>query len=230
MKVDFTLALLISLLTSTLAAPTTNLQKRSTTIFPNYLIPINQSTPDTAYFTQYTATIDYSGDDSTGNEKRMIVGFDVPQSSEHNCALEFVLPAPVPGGYPNAVSGSGRLDVYGFNGQIINGVTNWNNRPPRYPPFTPFWTIYQPTDFSPAVVTGGPLPCNHGQRMDFEVVATRGVDPTYFDWFGVLPSFFSSCFLGFDSLGFDSVGAMANSCVGSVELITPKTGITLNMS
>ena len=74
-------------------------------------------------------------------EKFTIVGFDVPHSSEHNCAISFVLPAPVPDGYPNTVTGSGKLDVYGFNGQVINGVTNWNNRPPRYPPSTPFWTI-----------------------------------------------------------------------------------------
>ncbi|PWW73387.1 hypothetical protein C7212DRAFT_366191 [Tuber magnatum] len=183
MKIAFTLTLLISLLTSALTAPTADLQKRSTTLFPNYLIPINQSTPDTAYPTQYTTTIFYSGDESTGNEQRTIVGFDVPHSSEHNCAIEFVLPAPIPGGYPNTVNGSRRLDVYGFNGEVINGVTTWNNRPPRYPPFDPLWTIYQPTNFEPAVVTGGSLPCNHGQRMDFEVVATWGVGQTYFDWF-----------------------------------------------
>lgn len=74
-------------------------------------------------------------------EKYTIVGFDVPDSSGHNCAISFVLPEPVPGGYPNTVTGSGSLDVYGFNGQVINGVTNWNNRPPRYPSSAPFWTI-----------------------------------------------------------------------------------------
>lgn len=74
-------------------------------------------------------------------KKYTIVGFDIPNNNEHNCAISFVLPAPVPGGYPNAVNGSGRLDIYGFNGQVINGVTHWNNRPARYPPFTPLWTI-----------------------------------------------------------------------------------------
>ncbi|KAG0128234.1 hypothetical protein HOY82DRAFT_671655 [Tuber indicum] len=181
MKANFALALLITLLTSALAAPTTE-SNEGTTLFPNFLIPIKQSTPDTAYFTQYTATISYSGGD-TGNEQRTIVGFDVPQSTKHNCAISFVLPAPVPGGYPNAVNGSGKLDVYGFNGEIINGQTTWNNRPPRYPLFTPLWTIYQPTNFSPAIIAGSPIPCNHGRRMDFEVVATKGVGPTYFDWY-----------------------------------------------
>ncbi|KAG0640451.1 hypothetical protein HOY80DRAFT_1021916 [Tuber brumale] len=195
MKANFAFAHLITLLTSALAAPTAELRKRETTLFPNFLIPVKQSTPDTAYFTQYTATIFYSGGD-TGNEQRVIVGFDVPHGAEHNCSISFVLPAPVPDGYPNTVNGSGKLDVYGFNGEVINGQTTWNNRPQRYPPFTPLWTIYQPRNFAPAIVTGASLPCNHGQRMDFEVVATRGAGPTYFDWY---------------------------------ELVTPETGVTLNM-
>ncbi|PUU75631.1 ubiquitin 3 binding protein But2 C-terminal domain-domain-containing protein [Tuber borchii] len=182
MKASFALTFLAILLASVFAAPTASLQKRTTTLFPNYLIPLKQSTPNTAYPTQYTATILYNGDDSTGNEQRTIVGFDIPGNNEHNCTISFVLPAPVLGGYPHAVNGSGRLEVYGFNGQVINGVTNWNNRPPRYP-LTPLWTIVQPTNFGPATVTGSPLPCNHGERMDFEVVATKGAGPTYFDWF-----------------------------------------------
>lgn len=72
MKASFALALLTTLLASAFAAPTSSLQKRTTTLFPNYLIPLNQSTPNTAYLTQYTATILYSGDDSTGNEQRTI--------------------------------------------------------------------------------------------------------------------------------------------------------------
>ncbi|RPA99776.1 hypothetical protein L873DRAFT_881771 [Choiromyces venosus 120613-1] len=161
MKATVALTLLSTLLSSALAAPTANLQKRATILFPNYLIPLKQATPDTAYPTQYTATISYSGNDATDNETEMIVGFDVPNSSENNC-------------------------IYGFNGQVINGQTDWNNRPPRYPPATPFWTVVQPTGFSAANITGDPLPCNHGQRMDFEVVATRGVGPTYFDWFELI--------------------------------------------
>lgn len=72
MKASFALTLLTTLLASAFAAPTASLQKRTTTLFPNYLIPLKQSTPNTAYLTQYTATILYSGDDSTGNEQRVI--------------------------------------------------------------------------------------------------------------------------------------------------------------
>lgn len=76
MKASFALSLLTTLLTALLASahaiPAAGLKKRGTTLFPNYLIPLNQSTPDTAYPTQFTATILYSGDESTGNEKRLI--------------------------------------------------------------------------------------------------------------------------------------------------------------
>ena len=139
------------------------------------------------------------------------VGFDVPGNSVQTyCALRLTIPAPTPWGYPNTVTGTGRLDVHGVIGLVDPGTTSWNNRPTRYPD-TPIWTVsvcflsfspflawaragragadkggytQQPLTFGDAVITGPAIPCNRGQRMDFEVLADRP-GATYFDFYGM---------------------------------------------
>lgn len=74
MKFFSTIALVSGLFgTATLAAPA-GVEKRDTVvgeIFPNYLVPINQSAPNTVYGTKNTFHIEYSGNDATSNEVRM---------------------------------------------------------------------------------------------------------------------------------------------------------------
>jgi len=62
--------------------------------------------------------------------------------------------------------------------------------------------------------------------MDFEVVATGGVGPTYFDWFGGLSSSFYPSSLFVLPWWYEQL----LTCEwGAVELTTPETGITLDM-
>ncbi|KAI5787140.1 hypothetical protein EDC01DRAFT_631515 [Geopyxis carbonaria] len=153
------------------------------TVYPNYLNPIYKNQSSTAFPTQYTATINYDPS-STGNEVRMLVGFDIPAGVGTRCAIKFALPPKTQGGYPWVVSGTGKLDVYQLAEPFTNGVTNWNNKPARLTS-SPQFTITQTTAASggPASMTGTVIACLDGQRQDFEVVVTRP-GPAKFDWFG----------------------------------------------
>lgn len=48
----------------------------------------------------------------------------------------------------------------------------------------------QPTDGGEATVDGHSVPCFNGQRMDFELVATRESGFVGLDWFGMSHGYF----------------------------------------
>lgn len=67
-------------------------------LFPHYLNPIRQATPNTAYPTQYTGEVAFTSE-AHKNETRLLVGFDVPANVGTRCAIKFQLPPNVPGGF-----------------------------------------------------------------------------------------------------------------------------------
>lgn len=95
-------------------------------------MPILQLDPDTAYPTRYTGEIAYESVE-TGDEQRLLVGFDVPANVGTRCGIKFRLPIKEEdeGGYQWSVEGSGMLDVWSLKSTIVNGGTTWNNKPGR---------------------------------------------------------------------------------------------------
>lgn len=100
------------------------------TLFPHYLNPINQATPDEASFTQYTGEAAFTAT-AHRNETRLLVGFDVPSDAGSRCAIKFQLPANVPGGFQWEVTGNGKLDVWSLVKEFKNGAVTWNTKPAR---------------------------------------------------------------------------------------------------
>lgn len=162
----FAITFLYSALSIVLAAPTAapTVRKRDIVevIFPHFLVPAVQMSPDTTYATQYTAQINYTGSDYDMSETTMfgkrqppkpivvvslhflannhtavLVGFDVPNNNATNCLIKFTLPEALPGGYEWTAKGSGKFDVYMVTSPIVPGELSWNNRPQRYPTLDP---------------------------------------------------------------------------------------------
>ncbi|KAA8913237.1 ubiquitin 3 binding protein But2 C-terminal domain-containing protein [Sphaerosporella brunnea] len=179
----FLLALTAVAVTAALAAPTAEDAPQSqgllNVLFPNYLVPIYQANPDTAYPTQYEGDVSYTP--GVANEVRLLVGFDVPANSGTRCLIKFRLEPKTPWGYDWTVTGTGKLDVWALTSIIQNGVTTWNSKPARTS-VNPLFKIVQPLQGGDAAVWGAVIPCNGGQRMDFEVAATRP-GATTFNWF-----------------------------------------------
>jgi hypothetical protein len=74
--------------------------------------------------------------------------------------------------------------VWSLDGIIQLGTTSWNNRPARLTA-QPQFSIQQPLGGGDATVVGAMVDCKGGQRMDFEVAATKP-QGTVFNWFGKL--------------------------------------------
>jgi len=150
-----------------------------TTLFPNYLVPINEASPNTAYPTQFTADISFT---VKGNETRMFVGFDVPSNGATSCAISFTLPPPQAGEqFPWTVTGTGQLDVFQSTNIVVPGTTTWNTKSGRTT-VAPLFQITEPLTGGDATITGSNIACNLGQRQDFEVLITHP-GPASFEWF-----------------------------------------------
>ncbi|KAI5839791.1 hypothetical protein DFP73DRAFT_598052 [Morchella snyderi] len=172
----------LTVFSAVLAAPIAKGRDIVYEVFPNYLVPAVQAFPGTAYSTQNTGHISYSGNDLDLNETTMFVGFDIPANEATNCVIKFALPPPsVPWGYEWKAQGSGRFDVYLVTSLIVPRELSWENRPQRYQ--LPVFSVTQPTDGGEATVDGPNTRCFNGQRMDFELVATRESGSMRLDWF-----------------------------------------------
>lgn len=136
------------LLPVALTAPVTT-DYLAAVLFPNYIVPIKQATPYTAYPTQYTGQISYTSSWHK-DEIRLLVGFDVPEDVGTRCAIKFTLaPKTSPYGYQWTVNGSGKLDVWKLAGLIESGETTWANKPARTtkePLFTIAVSLAEPYD------------------------------------------------------------------------------------
>jgi len=151
-----------------------------TVLFPNYLVPAKENTPNQAYNTQFTARVNFTSATS-GDEAITLVGFDVPANGLTNCAIKFELAPKDPNGFQWEVTGTGRLSVYQLASNIVPGTTTWANRPAKVSDHASFFILQSPSGGA-ATMGGASIPCKQGQRMDFEVSVTRP-GPAGFLWF-----------------------------------------------
>ncbi|TGZ85114.1 hypothetical protein EX30DRAFT_337521 [Ascodesmis nigricans] len=175
------------LLPLALAAPSTDVTKRTvgvwkSTLYPNYLNIVKQETPDAKVCTGYTGQVNWSGPGTT-NEIRLFVGFDVPAGAGNTCFIKFELPKKVPYAYEWTVLGPGKIDVWSLKNPFVNCQVSWNNRPEKVP--GPAFQITQPSgpNGGKATVTGAGIPCKKGQRQDFELTIRADNLPGFFDWY-----------------------------------------------
>jgi len=175
------LVLLASMAFAVPTSFTTTQEDATTELFPNYLVPAKQNTPNEAYNTQFTARVNWTSA-AAGDESITFVGFDVPNNGLTNCAIKFTVAPKTTDGFQWTLSGAGAMSLYLLNNPVVPGTTTWNSRPARLSN-TPSFTIVEPLAGGDATLTGASIPCKNGQRMDFEASVTHSAGASGFFFF-----------------------------------------------
>ena len=145
------------------ATPVERRQTSGTTLFPNYLIPVQPSQADTAFGSVYSPDV-YPG-------QAVDVGFDVPAGTGSTCDLVFYLPGN--GGSSYSLGGERRFTAQQLSGPLSTRTT-WNNRP------APFGDLYEFTLTEGQTTIIGTVGCAQGQQQAFEL---SSVDESTAQWF-----------------------------------------------
>jgi hypothetical protein len=150
-----------------------------TFVAPNLIIPVSPESPDTAFGTQYNATIT--------PENSTIFAFDIPYTYNGFCALIFLLPFGDDAQFPYTFSGieeekgsNGGLDFALLNGEV-NYATTFNSLPP-------VGIQYGTTEVMPGYnFTIAVGPCAGGETAIYEISSVGGVVLQYFQSTGGSP-------------------------------------------
>lgn len=148
-------------------------------VAPNLIIPVSPESPDTAFGTQYNATIT--------PENSTIFTFDIPYTYTGNCALIFLFPFGDQAQFPFTFSGieeeegfDGGLEFALLNGEI-DDATTFNSLPP-------VGIDFGKTEVLPGknytIAVG---PCAGGETVGYEVSSVGGVVLQYFQSTGGSP-------------------------------------------
>lgn len=149
-----------------------------TYVAPNLIIPVSYESPDTAFGTQYNATIT--------PENSTIFAFDIPYSYTGNCALIFLFPFGDDAQFPYTFSGieeeggyNSGLDFALLNGDIDDATT--------FDSLPPIGTDYGVTKVVPGNnYTIAVAPCAGGETASYEV-SSGEVVLQYFQSTGASP-------------------------------------------
>jgi hypothetical protein len=150
-----------------------------TFVVPNLIIPVSPESPDTAFGTQYNATIT--------PENSTIFAFDIPYSYNGDCALIFLFPFGDRAQFPYTFSGieeeagsDGGLGFALLNG-AVDDATTFHSLPP-------IGIEYGTTEVLPGnnytIAVG---PCASGEMVGYEVSSVGGVVLQYFQSVGGSP-------------------------------------------
>ncbi|RPA88198.1 hypothetical protein BJ508DRAFT_320297 [Ascobolus immersus RN42] len=153
-------------------------------VYPNYIIPIKQNAPDTAFGPQFRGDIYYHSF-AARNETRLLLGFDMPSNAATNCQLAFNLPpAGTPNAFPWSQSGNPTLWVYTLS-RIVDVTDTWNKRPARVPEARVGTIILRSEQFPDASqsLIQGIIPCKKGQRLDLELAYRAQGGEGNVNWF-----------------------------------------------
>lgn len=152
----------------TVPSATITARDPSTTRFPNYLVPVQPGSPNTAFGSVYAPQI-VAG-------TLLDVAFDVRYSGPI-CDLLFLLPGtqsdPGPGAAPYTIGGSGRFTAQQLSGPVSTSTT-FSSRPSVQGDIYKFSLSEGQTTFIASV------PCALGTQQGFEIVA---VNDSSIDWF-----------------------------------------------